>query len=55
MELHYEAMPSFITATYCKKNGKIHVIMREDIHGTPKEAAALMKISKGKTEGIIMN
>jgi hypothetical protein len=48
-------MPSFITAIYRKKDGEIHVVMREDIHGTPKEAAALMKINKGKSEGIIMN
>jgi hypothetical protein len=55
VELHFEALPSFVTATFCKKNGIIHVVMREDIQGTPKEAKVLMKIDKNKNEGIILN
>lgn len=55
MELHYEVMPSFIAATYCKKNGELFVVMQEAIKDTPKEQAALLKISQGKIEGIITN
>jgi hypothetical protein len=55
VELQYAVMPSFIAATYRKEGGEVFVVMQESIKDTLKEQAALIKIEKGRAEGIITN
>jgi hypothetical protein len=54
VELQYAAMPSFIAATYCKKDGELFVVENQGLKQTDLNLRILNEIEKAKDdEGII--
>jgi hypothetical protein len=53
--INYAVMPSFVSAMYRREGGLTYIIVQKEIKGTPREYAALGKISPDKTQGLIIN